>query len=127
MKNHLKPNGLIVFESRNPKIDWSTRWDYDMKLWLPNDEVRESRRFIKMENDLMTFEFRFDFPDETILTESTIRFWSYQEIETMLTQAGLVIENAYGDWSHGSLSAATSEEMIFLVRHESNFLRPLTD
>lgn len=30
MANHLAAAGKIVFESRNPRIDWAQRWDYEI-------------------------------------------------------------------------------------------------
>ncbi len=30
MRKHLKPSGIVVFESRNPVIDWTKEWNYDM-------------------------------------------------------------------------------------------------
>ena len=35
IKNQLAPGGLAVFESRNPSIDWSANWNYEIELATP--------------------------------------------------------------------------------------------
>lgn len=116
MKRHLKPNGLIVFESRNQKINWAERWNYDMILQLSGYQVRELRRFSHWKHDVLHFDFIFEFPDEVIRTESKIRFWSRNEIEKHLSCAGFQIESFYGDWERSTFNENISEEMIFLLR-----------
>lgn len=116
MKGHLKPEGLIVFESRNYRIDWEKEWNYDLDLKTPFGEVHESRRFIKMEKDKMTFELEYKFPDETLKSQSVLRFWSKNEIENHLKSCGLFIEKIRGDWDDKPYYPDTSHEMIFKAR-----------
>lgn len=113
---HLAPDGTAVFESRNPSIDWAQQWDYEMELKLPGQIVRESRRFLTMERDRMTFELRYQFPDETLLSSSELRFQSRNEIEEKLSVSGLCVEKLLGDWDGRSFDEKTSEEMIFVVK-----------
>lgn len=117
MRNHLKPGGLIAFESRNPDIDWARRWDYTTRLELPEGPVQESRRFLQLGHGLMHFELGYQFADEQLVTPSKLRFWSRLAIEAQLTAAGLRVENLFGDWQGQVFEPAVSEEMIFLVRH----------
>lgn len=113
---HLKASGIAVFESRNPAIDWANRWDYELELKLPDQTVRESRRFLAMRGDRMTFELRYQFPDETLLSSSELRFQSRNEIEEKLSDSDLLVEKLLGDWDGRPFDDETSEEMIFVTR-----------
>jgi ubiquinone/menaquinone biosynthesis C-methylase UbiE len=115
MRNQIKPGGLIAFESRNPKIDWVKEWNYDIDLQTPEGTVHESRRFLAMKNDRMTFELRYQFPDETLLSASELRFLTYKEIERRLSSSGLRIEDMLGDWNGSLFDESSSPEMIFLM------------
>lgn len=121
MRDHLKPDGLIVFESRNPAINWASAWNYEMVLQLPSGvQVIESRRFHKFENDRMSFELRYQFPDETLTSESELRFWSKNEIEEKLMYSGFRIDKVLGDWNGKLFDEQCSEEMIFMARLASH-------
>lgn len=119
MRSHLNSDGRVVFESRNPLIDWSKNWDYDIVLETVNGPVHESRRLIAQDNDRMTFELRYRFPDEELISLSELRFSSAHEIEKHLTTAGLCIDKFYGDWNDEAFNPKTSREMIFVVRASS--------
>lgn len=116
MRAHIKPGGKIVFESRNPKIDWSKEWNYEMNIELSYGSVRESRQFKAMNNDLMTFELHYQFPDETLVSQSTLRFWHREEIEKHLTASDLYVDTVVGDWDGKPFVSETSHELIFTVR-----------
>ncbi len=116
MKDHLRPEGLILFESRNPNIDWKSKWDYEMSLNTPYGVVLESRRFIQIDGDKMTFSLDYKFSDETLTSQSTLRFWTKEQIEAHLSNAGLVVDTVYGDWDQLPFVAESSEEMIFKIR-----------
>jgi SAM-dependent methyltransferase len=116
MRKHLNSSGLIAFESRNPNIDWRKQWDYEMVIEMPNCVVHESRRFVSMNRDKMTFDLRYQFPDETLVSKSELRFLSRKEIEERLIATGLFIEKILGDWDNSPFEETISEEMIFLVR-----------
>lgn len=115
MRGHLKPEGVIVFESRKPAIDWAAHWDYDMSLETAEGVVHEARRFLTMRDGSMTFELRYQFPDEELVSESKLRFWSKGEIEAHLTRAGLHIHRLLGDWDGSDFDEKISEEMIFVA------------
>jgi hypothetical protein len=116
MRKHLRPGGLVVFESRNPVINWAREWDYDVVLELPGSIVHESRRFLAMEDDRMTFELLYQFPDETLTSESELRFLSRNEVEKRLVTSALGVEKVLGDWDGKTFDEWSSSEMIFMVR-----------
>ncbi len=116
MKHHLRDGGMIVFESRNPDIEWSSRWNYEMKLATSVGIVRESRHLISMTDGIMQFDLRYQFPDgQVLVSESTLRFSSKETIERLLAASGLKANDIFGDWSSHAFDSAASEEMIFLV------------
>lgn len=115
MRNHIKSGGRVVFESRNPAIDWSTQWDYDMEINLQGCVVHESRRFIAMKNDRMIFELHYEFPDQSLVSKSELRFWSRDDIEQRLNSTGLRVEKLLGDWDAKPFDERSSLEMIFMV------------
>lgn len=116
MRRHLKPNGIVVFESRNPHIDWAKNWNYDMDLQLPDYVVHESRRFLKMENEHMTFELTYRFPDENLVSESSLRFLPKDSIVEHLSKSGLQVKNILGDWDGSTFDERKSHEIIIIAK-----------
>jgi ubiquinone/menaquinone biosynthesis C-methylase UbiE len=112
----LSAEGSFVFESRNPAINWASQWDYEMDLKLAGQTVRESRKFLTQNGERMSFELKYEFPDETLISNSELRFSDHLTIDHMLNDAGLRVEKLLGDWSGGPFNEMTSEEMIFVVR-----------
>ena len=116
MRKHLAPGGRIVFETRNPTIDWRNWWVDDIDLPLDGMIVRESRRFLSMENNRMSFELHYSFPNKVLVSASELLFLPRTAIEERLTASGLQVENVLGDWDGRPFDAAVSHEMIFTVR-----------
>lgn len=116
MRRHLKSTGCVVFESRNPSVDWENRWNYEMILDYRGEIIRESRRFLTIENGKMIFELRYEFPDESLVSTSELRFLSRNDIEERLIASGLQIEKLLGDWNCAPFDEVSSREMIFLAR-----------
>ncbi len=117
MRTHLKRSGSIVFESRNPAIDWSREWNYDMVLELPSGiSVRESRRLLSFKNARMSFELVYEFPDETLRSDSELLFLTKEQIEKHMREAGLRIHDLQGDWDGSPFNKQKSQEMIFTAR-----------
>ncbi len=119
IQTHLDENGIAVFESRNPLIDWKRQWDYEMIFSLEGEPVKETRKLVSFDQSIMIFDLIYDFPGETLTSNSTLRFASKKQIETLLRTAGLEIINLYGDWKKNAFDDNTSEEMIFVIRKNS--------
>lgn len=117
MKAHLKTDGKIAFEVRNPALDWSSEWGYQMSLRLNDNEVRETRRFVGMEGPIMRFEFDYVFPDMSLTTKSAIRFHSMAEIQEGLRSVGLAETYIIGGWHGEAFDPSQSHYMIFLAGH----------
>lgn len=113
MALHLRHSGRIVFETRNPELDWRQRLDADLVLSHNAQTVIEERRFIGMEGGVMHFALRYRFPDRTVSTESRIRFWTRNEIEALALAARLSVTQVMGDWTGKPLDERRSVEMVF--------------
>ncbi len=116
MRRHVKPDGIIVFESRNPVIDWASEWNYDLVIQLPEHSVHESRHFLSWTGDRMLFELCYRFPDVVLASRSELRFLSLEEIEQRLAKSGLCVDKVLGDWNSTPFDEKASHEMILIVR-----------
>ncbi len=117
MQYHLDREGSIVFEVRNPNIDWSSQWEYDITLRVDEAIVKEKRRFVRMAGPVMHFEFDYEFSDKTFKTRSAIRFHSKDEIVRGLGEAGLRVSSIVGGWQGQDFDAVNSRYMIFTATH----------
>jgi ubiquinone/menaquinone biosynthesis C-methylase UbiE len=116
MRLHLRPHGFIAFESRNPAIDWRSKWDYEVDLEWRGNLVRMTSRFLAMKDDRLSFEMRYEFSNETLISPSVLRFLSRRDIEKRLVASGLQIENVFGSWDAQPFDEGSSHEMIFMAR-----------
>jgi len=116
MRHHLKPSGRAVFESRNPAIDWAAEWNGTEEATYEGVTIRYTTEVLSQGAERVTFEQRYQFPDETLASFSELRFLPRQAIEARLTAAGLQVEALFGDWDSSPFDPASSHEMIFVTR-----------
>jgi 2-polyprenyl-3-methyl-5-hydroxy-6-metoxy-1,4-benzoquinol methylase len=111
MQHHLKPEGRVVFETRNPAINWEARWDREIN-------PSKSHRFemVSRKNDAIAFDMHYHIDKETITSRSTLRFLSREEVELYLSKAGLKVTSIKGDWHDTPFEENTSLEMIIEAR-----------
>lgn len=118
MRRHLADDGLVVFESRNPAIDWQARWEGGCcDFEIDGTTVRQARRVLSAGDKRICFETRYAFPDAVLISTSELLFLSREEIEGLVAASGLRIEKVLGDWSGGPFDRLHSDEMIFFARH----------
>jgi len=116
MHRHLKPDGKVVFESRNPKIDWAGRWSARGIWKTPEGPVKAERRLVSFDGDIMTFDWHYQFTDDARVSRSELRFLSHERIAEFAEAAQLRVSSIVGDWSGAPFDADRSEEMIFELR-----------
>jgi ubiquinone/menaquinone biosynthesis C-methylase UbiE len=116
MRRHLKPSGRAVFESRNPAIDWAAEWNGSFQLSYQGETIRETTQVLSRVGDRLTFELHYQFPNETLVSRSELRFLPRQAIEEHLLAAGLRVDAVFGDWDSSRFDATSSHEMIFIAR-----------
>nr|WP_307145950.1 class I SAM-dependent methyltransferase [Rhizobium tibeticum] len=115
MRFHLAQNGQVAFETRNPAIDWPTRWDKDAELTLGEQTIYQSRHVSKRGGDRISFETRFKFPDKELVSFSELRFLSKSEIEEWLLKCGLKPKAVYGGWHGQPSDEANSDDIVFVI------------
>jgi ubiquinone/menaquinone biosynthesis C-methylase UbiE len=115
MRRHLKPSGRAVFESRNPAIDWAAEWNGSVEVTHAGVTLRETTEVLSRAGERISFEMRYQLPDETLVSRSELRFLPREAIEERVSAAGLRVEALYGDWDRSPFDPASSHEMIFVV------------
>ncbi|WP_247879205.1 bifunctional 2-polyprenyl-6-hydroxyphenol methylase/3-demethylubiquinol 3-O-methyltransferase UbiG [Brucella sp. 6810] len=88
MKAHLAENGVVAFETRNPAIDWSIRWEGETSFISNKQVIRQSRVILQREANFISFETRYHFPGKTLTSSSKLRFLTRPEIEDRLREYG---------------------------------------
>lgn len=116
IRRRLAPSGRAVFESRNPAIDWAAEWNGTFALTHQGETISETVEVLSRVGERVTFELRYQFPDETLVSRSELRFLPRTAIESHLAAAGLQVDALYGDWDRSPFDPTTSKEMIFVVR-----------
>ena len=119
MRGHLVEHGRVVFETRNPRVDWVREWSGRIRR-LAGGEVVETLEIGGLEiggadGDFISFQTSYRLPHETLTTNSRLRFPSREHVETLIGRSGLVVREVFGDWEGGRFEAATSREIIFVA------------
>ncbi len=121
IRSALTDNGRFAFETRNPLIrEWES--------WNPNNAVevtdaagavvRMARKVeTPVDGKIVSFTHTFtsstwDWPQ---VSRSTLRFLDADSLSSFLSEAGLVIEEQFGDWDRQPTSD-TSPEIITIAR-----------
>lgn len=115
MRDHLNHRGRIAFETRNPRLDWAREWAAGQPRVLPGGEILETLKITGAENEFISFETSYRFPDATLTTSSTLRFPSREHVEDLIACGGLVVRDVFGDWAAGPFAPAQSREIIFIA------------
>ena len=120
VRTALVPTGRFIFETRNPSVrgweDWvpenAVTIEYGGKSVRMEHEVE-----FPLEGDLVSFNATFSSPswDRPFASRSTLRFLSVEKLATYLNDAGLTIEQQFGDWDRSPLTDA-SPEIITIAR-----------
>jgi len=121
MAQHLKLDGLAVFETRNPAVYWDSVWARAYTMETPNGHVRAERRMTDSSRapHYLSFAWDYHFADETLTSDSTLRFATKAEISNLATEAGLTVSQVWGDWDRAPFNHETSREMIFQLMHKA--------
>ena len=120
IRSALTDSGRFVFEKRNPRIrEW--------KSWVPENAVmvEHGDKAVTMAHqveepvvgDVVSFTATFSSPswDRSQVSRSTLRFLSKNKLGRFLADAGLVVEEQFGDWERQPLTSA-SPEIITVAR-----------
>ncbi|MEO0548349.1 MAG: methyltransferase domain-containing protein [Pseudomonadota bacterium] len=120
MSDHLQPDGLAVFESRNPALDWDAIWARSYKMQTAYGLVTARRRTTSSARapEFLSFAWDYDFPDGPVTSKSTLRFPTYEQVREFAEDAGLYQTALLGDWDGTVFDESTSREMIFKFKRK---------
>jgi ubiquinone/menaquinone biosynthesis C-methylase UbiE len=121
IRRALTDTGRFAFETRNPLV---REWEQ----WTPDnaDEVTDAAGAVvrcdyevqtPVEGDLVRFSSTFTSPSWSgpRVSWSTLRFLTTDSLSRFLSDAGLAVEEQFGDWDRGALTD-TSAEIITIAR-----------
>lgn len=119
----LTNDGQFGFETRNPLArawdSWST--DAPVDFAAPGADgsavLRMTRQVRSVDGEIVSFRTSLTLPGEHTPrhSDSTLRFLGTDRLDAFLTEAGLAVEERYGDWDGGPLTDA-SPEIITIAR-----------
>jgi hypothetical protein len=119
MAKYLKPHGRIVFESRNPNLNWAEIWNQHINRKSEDQDTKNSRHFLLVSSDkeFIEFEMHYRMADETLVSKSKLRFMSRAAVDNSIEGAGLHVETILGDWDGAQFDPRLTHEMIFFAGH----------
>jgi len=107
---HLSPVGRFIFDTRNPEIRaWETWRPEDSRYTFdhPDEGLIEAwnAATYEQETGVVTYEthYRIAATGEHLSAESQIRFSSLENLSNLMSDAGLHVDDWYGDWQGGPI------------------------
>jgi 2-polyprenyl-3-methyl-5-hydroxy-6-metoxy-1,4-benzoquinol methylase len=118
VRNHLKPDGRVAFETRNPRHGWVEEWAARPPLLrtLRGQQFTETLKITSQEGEFVSFQTCYHFPHQTLTTSSILRFPSREHVEALTACSGLAVRQVFGDWGAGPFDTASSHEIIFIAQ-----------
>jgi len=117
----LAPDGRFAFETRNPQVRGWERWVPEHAQEVIDSAgtvVRmETQVDLPVQGDLVSFTATYSSPgwEQPQVSRSTLRFLDADALSAVLAEAGLEIEEQYGDWDRSPLGL-DSPEIITICR-----------
>src|SRR5579862_1851 len=115
MRRHLKDDGTVAFETRNPRLDWAGEWSARPPRPLNGGEIVETLEVTGSDGECISIQTSYRFSDKTLTTSSTLRFPSREHVERLIERSGLAVRDVFGDWNSGPFDAERSREIIFVA------------
>lgn len=121
VRSALADSGRFAFETRNPLVRGWEAWTPDNAVEIVDDAGTLVRMAHEVETpvdgNLVSFTVTFSSPswNRPQLSRSTLRFLDADSLLLFLADAGLLIEEQYGNWDRSPLTEA-SPEIITVAR-----------
>ncbi len=119
IRSALTHNGRFAFETRNPLVREWERWPQSNEVADAAGAVVRMAREVEtpVDGDIVSFTQTFTSPGwgRPRVSRSTLRFLDADSLSSFLSDAGLAIEEQFGDWDRRPL-ADTSPEIITIAR-----------
>lgn len=114
MRRHLKRDGRVAFDTRNPRADWVGEWTGRCRI-LPGGQITETLNVTDAHDEFISFQTSYRCFDRTLTTQSTLRFPSREDVGALITRSGMTLRDVFGDWNAVPFEAARSREMVFIA------------
>jgi len=123
-REHLAPDGLLAFETRNPKLRPWLQWTAERTRCVQHPlhgKVELFNQFKHISDTVVSFDsvYRFAGSGKSYVNHSKLRFTPYDALLHMLDAACLQLDAVFGDWDRSPLTDA-SREIILIARHQAN-------
>jgi len=121
IRSALNAGGRFAFETRNPSARAWESWTPAnvVEVTTPTGSVVRMAHQVEspVAGDLVSFTTTFSSPDweRPQLSRSTLRFLDVKAVASSLSEAGLAIEDQFGDWDRQPLTGS-SREIITIAR-----------
>jgi ubiquinone/menaquinone biosynthesis C-methylase UbiE len=121
IRSALTADGRFAFETRNPLVREWEAWTPDhpvVVVGTGGEEVTLTHRVTRaFDGHTLSFTHTFTSPawDQPQISQSTLRFLDTATLASFLADAGLAVEEQYGDWDRTPVSD-TSPEIITIAR-----------
>jgi ubiquinone/menaquinone biosynthesis C-methylase UbiE len=118
IRRALTDEGRFIFETRNPLDRAWERWKGPpMQLEHNGSVVSISGEVFLFDGEYLSFASTFTCPewDTPEVSHSTLRFLSRERLNTFLNEAGLAVEEQFGDWDQRPFTDAC-REIITIAR-----------
>lgn len=116
VRTALRPGGRFVFETRNPRARPWENWTPDNTHTVTDGDGHVVRVWHEVaeppvRGDRVTFTETFDSHgwERPVVSRTTLRFLTADDLSGFLTEAGLPVVAQYGDWGRGPLTPASPE------------------
>ena len=121
IRSALTNDGRFAFETRNPLVRAWDRWTPDNAAEVVTAAGAVVRMAHQVEppvdGEIVSFTITFTSPswDRPLVSRSTLRFLDAESLSSFLSDAGLEIEDQFGDWDRQPLTD-TSPEIVTIAR-----------
>jgi SAM-dependent methyltransferase len=111
IRSRLADRGRFVFETRNPEVREWERWTPERAVEVVDPEgavVRMAHSVDRVEGDRVTFNVTYTSSswDAPEVSRTTLRFLDAASLSAFLVDAGLAIEEQFGDWDRRPVGGA---------------------
>ena len=122
VRSALREQGRFAFETRNPALRAWERWTPENGTDFIGPDGNpyrwEADVVLPVTGDLVSFFTRYSSPRWSQPRESfgALRFLDVARLNALLTDAGLAVENQYGDWDRSPVSGTGPEIITIATR-----------
>jgi len=121
LRERLQPGGRLMFESRNPVMQWWLRWHGQMSkhdLRIEDGSVEVTYDVLSERSQIVIFEthYRFTHSNAHLVDRSALRFMPQSDIAEHLRRAGFNDVEWLGGWDGTAFDEGTSPEIIAIAR-----------